>query len=650
MLSFRESNACTLGDVPWATDRSGQPLDQIEGWGIDGYDDVIALRARLKREPDTPEWSWDYIAPIGRPKRGDYYSAQREGLTALARRKIADSERRRAEFLRVLSQSRTIRQACETVGIKPATYTQWRTRYPDFRNKVDRIRHGLPETEDVNADFVSRRRYYFGYETYVHHQLILDAMEDTPEGGITMILLPPEAGKTQLLTDVICDCLAQDPNERILYVSEAAAGHSPAMKVLGAIKDRMTDPDYVDPDAQHPTHIPEWVNRFGPFRDDTLDRDKPWNQNYIKVHSAVGRRDWSFQACSWRSKVYGARCDKLIIDDVQSIGSLNLTEQIVNNLRLTFFTRPGKKGKTFIIGTRVGIGDVYERLVEVLPDEVLRVVQIPALDEDGNSYCPEMWPDDALNIKRMVVGEVIWATGYMMAPLSAGANTFTEEMLNEVRDPSRVYGKRLDVAVSLTLASLDPALGGGNALICAQTTQARFNVLAAKVSYGLARNEDILEHIRMLAYLRFSELVVERNSQQRGLARDQRLRDMAKLLGFKIVEHETGQNKWDFIFGVGAMASSFILREITFPDGDDESRRLMEPLRAELLAWRPNVDPKLLRQDLVMALWFGWLKWMERRKRVGQTTRWKVGGTPWKPGDMTGAWARNGRRSPLAVR
>ncbi|MGH9033748.1 MAG: hypothetical protein ACRDZV_16615, partial [Acidimicrobiia bacterium] len=415
------------------------------------------------------------------------------------------------------------------------------------------------------------------------------------------------------------------------------------------IKDRMTDPDYSDPDSQYPCHIPEWQNRFGPFRDDTLDRDRPWNQHYVKVHKAVGRRDWTFQACSWRSKVYGARCDWLVIDDVQSIGSLNLTEQILDNLRLTFFTRPGRKGRTVIVATRVGIGDVCERLVEEIPGDMIRVVQIPALDEDGNSYCPEMWPTEALDAKRKVVGDVIWMTGYMMAPLSAGANTFTAEMLDEARDRTRVYGQRLDIPISLTITGLDPALGGGNALVCAQTTATRFHLLAAKVNYGLARNEDILEHVRLFAQYHFTELVVERNSQQRGLARDERLKEMSKLFGFKVVEHETGGNKWDFVYGVGAMAASFILNQITVPDGDADSRRLMEPWRSELLAWRPNVDPKLLRQDLVMATWFTWLIWMQRRKRVGQTGGWKMRGTPWQPGDMTSSWRHSRTRGPLAV-
>src|SRR5690606_38280733 len=208
------------------------------------------------------------------------------------------------------------------------------------------------------------------------------------------------------------------------------------------------------------------------------------------------------------------------------------------------------------------------------------------------------------------------------------------------------------------LAGLDPALGGGNAMVAAQTAATEFRILAARVDYGLARNEDIFEIIRGMCRLGFTELVVERNSQQRGLARDDRLRELARTFGFRIVEHETGANKWDFTFGVGAMAGSFIKGAIRFPDATDDCRRAMEPLRAELLAWRPNIDPKLLRQDLVMALWFTWLGWLRKQKNQrseGEVPDWHVGGTPWRPEDMSVRWERGHRRQsprgyPVGVR
>lgn len=629
----------------WVTDRSGDPLLHMMGWGINSHGELVTLRQRLRREkPRNAELEPAFLYPL-RPvaQPGGYYEPPREHLPAKAQRMMARREANQRVFLGHFANGLSIHDSCEATGISQATYRQWRARFPDFKLRVDRIKAGEPESDDVDETFVSRRRYYFGYETFTHHQQIVDAIDDTPIGGVTIINISPESGKTTLLEDWCCDMIAQDPNVRILYCSETAEGH--ARKVLGTLKSRMTDPHREDTDAQYDTHMPEWVVRYGPFRDDTTDRDKPWNQDYIKVHKSSGRRDYTFQCVGWRSRIYGARCDYLIFDDVQSAESLNQTEQILDRFRKTFFNR-GRKGKIIFIGTRVGVGDVYERLIEELPDDMVRVVTIPAIDEHGNSYCPEMWPREALERTRSIVGEAGWTTAYMMAPQEAEAVTFTEDLLDLARDTSRTYGRRSENLIAVTLAGIDPALGGGNAVIVAETTKDRFNVLAAQVDYGLARNEDIFAVLRSMCRFHYSELVVERNSQQRGLARDDRLRDMAKTFGFKLTEHETGGNKWDFAFGVGAMATSFIKGEMRFPDATANCRRLMEPLRAELLAWRPNVPPKLLRQDLVMALWFTWLIWMQRRKRYDQPATWKIGGTPWQPGDMTGAWGHRASRAP----
>lgn len=449
---------------------------------------------------------------------------------------------------------------------------------------------------------------------------------------------------TTLLEDWCSDQIAQDPNTRILYVSEAAEGHSPAAKVLGTIKERMVDPDRTDPDAQHEQHLPAWNARFGPFHDPKLDKGKPWNAKYVKVSKASGRRDYTFQATSWRSKVYGTRTNWLIFDDVASLASIGETEKLLANIRLTFFSRPGQEGRTVFIGTRVGVGDIYERLIEELPEDILTVVQIPALDENGNSYCPEMWPIEQLERKRKLVGEDVWACAYMMAPHEASATTFDEELLDRARRAELTYGFLHHTPASTVLASIDPALGGGNAVIVAETTSSSLGIVAVQVNRHLGRNEKILMILRDMCRYGYSELVVEANSQQRGLARDERLKEMGTQFGFKVTEHETGVNKWEYAWGVSAMASSFISGEIHFPDATDRCRRQLEPFRAELLAWRPDVPTKLLRQDMVMALWFMWVVWKQRQRRMkAKKQQWKTGGTPWKPGDMSGGWQK---RSP----
>src|SRR5262249_5022202 len=147
--------------------------------------------------------------------------------------------------------------------------------------------------------------------------------------------------------------LTDDPNHRIVYGSEGLAH---PRKVLGRVKRRMTDPAVAG----------EFLERFGPFYVPGQERQgKPLGAGYFTVvKSQPHERDYSMEARGWRSKIAGTRCDTMILDDIQSLISLGLTEKILGVLRQDWFTRPGQDGVTVIIGTRVGVGDVYQRLIE----------------------------------------------------------------------------------------------------------------------------------------------------------------------------------------------------------------------------------------------------------------------------------------------
>jgi hypothetical protein len=147
---------------------------------------------------------------------------------------------------------------------------------------------------------------------------------------------------------------------------------------------------------------------------------------------------------------------------------------------------------------------------------------------------------------------------------------------------------------------------------------------------GLARTEDILNRIEEFA-IRYGpqDLVVEINAFQRGLGRDDRMESLSGKYGFRVHEHTTTRNKLDPVLGVGSMATSFLHNEISFPWADELTQSKLEPLLKELTAWRPNIPARLLTQDMVMSLWFGWLFWMTRKRVMRQDqTDWKRPGVP----------------------
>jgi hypothetical protein len=279
------------------------------------------------------------------------------------------------------------------------------------------------------------------------------------------------------------------------------------------------------------------------------------------------------------------------------------------------------------------------------------------MQSDGSVTCPELWGvpptrdawqkkkefrdcdtfDEAV-AKRIATirshsGEPGWWAGYQQNPSVNELATFTDDNIDDAKDYQRGIGA--GEAGDYVALSLDPALGGGNALTAAVHGVDLLTVLDQKVTYNLARVEDILNGIEEFARLYFPQiLIVERDSFQKSLAGDLRLAALSARYGFHVLPHTTTRNKADPLLGVASMASSFILKEVRLPWGDELARSRMDALVGQLRAWRPTVATKLLTQDAVMSLWFNWRYWTENKMARGDGdmhSSWNRGGTPYAP-------------------
>jgi hypothetical protein len=161
---------------------------------------------------------------------------------------------------------------------------------------------------------------------------------------------------------------------------------------------------------------------------------------------------------------------------------------------------------------------------------------------------------------------------------------------------------------------LDPALGGGNAMVVADLGE-KLTILDCRTDYDLSQTEEQLLLLDGFCRMyRPTVVTVEFDAQQKGLGNDERLKEMSRELGFSIRPHLTRGQKMDEIFGVASMDQSFKKGEIRIPYADQRSQDRMANLLTQLRAWRPDVKTKNLTQDLVMALWFVWKHWMTVRK------------------------------------
>ena len=328
--------------------------------------------------------------------------------------------------------------------------------------------------------------------------------------------------------------------------------------------------------------------------------------------------------------------DLVLLDDIQSVQSLSSTESLLEFFRSDLLTRPGIEGRIVIVGTRIGPGDFYERILE--EDLVDDFIKVEALDEMGRSRFPKTkgpngklvgWDEEDLAIRRQKVGEEIWARVYMQQPQSKAGQTFTEEIVQDCFDHRRGLGFPAD-------GKMFDGLGAG---YCAMTvggmTPSQYVVMDLLNETGLGRYEDIIDRMDQFSKMYHPMAwVVEVNAMQKGLARLDVLRALAEHHGFRIIEHDTRTNKTDLSIGVAAMGGGFMRREFSLPYGDEAARRKTMQLVKQLYKWRPDMPSRYLVQDQVMSLWFGW-KWWNQMKRSMQTdlSGWNRPAMPFTPTD-----------------
>lgn len=557
------------------------------------------------------------------------------GMGKQSLRKIENQK----NLIEAVASGQSLMDARKRLRINNGTYRSWRSQDKVFAVQMDQAKLAAKELkgeigpEDLFAadvvvsDFAKFRKKYFGYETWPYQKQIVDRLDNPVKmRTISLVLVHPESGKTTLIVDWICYKLATEPNHRFLVIS---ASQKHARKMIGQVKRRMTD-------RLMSRGIASYIETFGPFHEEgQSDSSKPWAADYISVaKSSRDEKEFSLEAVGMGGQIYGARCDTAVCDDIQTKKNLNLAESMLDTFRQEIISRPSiRGGRVVVVGTRVAPGDVYEKMMDenVISDSGL--VRLPARLGDGTPLEANMYNDDELTEIEKQSGPVAWATAYMLTPSAGTHASFTEQMVTDSLSDIWTCNNRPSVPVVM---SLDPALGGGNVLMVAAWTQHLLAFYDEQVDYKLSRNEQIYARIdEMAARHRPNILIIEAASLQKGLARDDRLKALGAKHGFRIIEHQTTHAKTDPTLGVAMMPSSFIRGEIAIANGDELTKVRMTELRLQLMAWRPYVPTRQLKQDAVMAAWFIWKWWMENRNRNSDDADAFDGqALPWNPTDV----------------
>lgn len=529
-------------------------------------------------------------------------------------------------LIELVGKGWTLERALGDVEYARKTYEEWRRKDKPFAARVDQARQLRAKTGYERGErlgFAEWRKKYLGVDTPWHQMQWIDLLEGRPPRDLhpsqtyirnkpnrILVNCPPNHGKSfAITTEYVVYRLCMDPSFRVIIIS---AGDALAKDFLFGIKQRLTDPDFVDLQL---AYAPEggWEATA-----------ESWTESKI-VFSQEARasgtrhfheKDANVLALGMKSKVYGRRADLIIVDD--GVDSTNVSEHVkqMRWLRGMVESRLDAGGKLLVIGTRVSSVDLYSELQN--PDNYgngnvpWTYLASPAILEEGKTAEQHvtLWPyqqhpwvaqdestmDECLcgdtakcTAGLMVDGEQMyprwdgihlergprdsnsatdWALIYQQKGVSENA-TFPEHAVAKSTNQQRLCGRLEDDRVGhpaggmhdkYVVAGLDPAIKGFAGIVVMAVDRAThkryvlgaWNMKAPTAEELKSKMRELTEHYGI------HEWRVEKTGLLQFFTQDVGLRSWFQSRGVKFEEHLTsGQTKWDAGFGVSSMASLF---------------------------------------------------------------------------------------------
>lgn len=241
---------------------------------------------------------------------------------------------------------------------------------------------------------------------HLRDRIIPAIMDDSL--GHTLIVAPPGSAKTNTMIGAGCWWLGQNSSQHIAYVcdnSDAAIERSMAIRAV----------------------IEESPEYHAIFPDVRADYKRGWSQDiwYLQRPNRMDKNP-SFFAAGMTSSILGKRLNRVIFDDVwnQDIANSETNKgRALEKIEKEIMTRLDPwTGRAIGICTRWGEDD----FAAWAKDKGWTVIEIPAIDEQGESYWEQYWPrtklrciDDAHDpdggqcCKYREVGSLAFAQQYM---------------------------------------------------------------------------------------------------------------------------------------------------------------------------------------------------------------------------------------------
>lgn len=462
-----------------------------------------------------------------------------------------------------------------------------------------------------------------------------------------LINVPPRHAKSVIFSVWIpIWLLVRNRNEQIILVSKT---NSLAQGFCQNIADQL-----------ELTEIPKVFGRFRPEQvGDTTWR--PSSGKFLVV--GASRREkgvqLSVQARGSMQQILGMEASVIIVDDPTDATVARSETQRENELSwmreqvLTRLMPPvegSASGRAVVVGQRVHFRDLYGEMAaqrhvrgEKRGESLWTVIKYPAvLDWDTQEVLwPEVWPFEELMVTyERIGGHYPFETVYQQNPIAEGQLIFSPDWWEGCKDFGRpaYEGVRQDkmeenyLPVSRVL-SIDPSPEMFSGLVVADVffKDDAFICMVLECKHwkgGL--NEIKYEMGRALSFYKPDYMIFEHSGFSSWLKDDPFYADIKNSSTVKLIEHHTGNNKWNEEFGVQSLAGDIEMGHLRLPYGDQEGRDMTHLLQQEAEDW-----PFGRTNDIVMALWF--IKWNRKHLRPWRALPSHFTG---KPGGKSWSWIK----------
>ena len=193
----------------------------------------------------------------------------------------------------------------------------------------------------------------------------------------------------------------------------------------------------------------EYKHAFGELKP---NKPNKWSENEIIVEGAEKQKDPTLAVLGVGASVIGRHPDIIILDDIIEQDTARSDTRRINVehwYRKDLLPCLGPDSQLIVVGTRWRFNDLYSILLE---DPAFDTLIIQALNQNNESYWPDLWSLDRLLTKKKEVGIYGWQSQFMNDPgLEEGA-IFRPEWLTyydtmPVLDTLRIV-QGVDLAIS----------------------------------------------------------------------------------------------------------------------------------------------------------------------------------------------------------